>query len=313
MDLKQLRYFVQVASLGGFNRAADTLRIAQPALSRQVRLLEVELGVKLLERSSRGVRTTAAGNLLLSQANIILTNADAIKESLRTLGTHTLQGTVSVGMPSRVSNLMAVHTRQLMAEEHPSIEVRIFEGFSAFLHDLVLNGSLDIAIIYGSFQEPRLHYQPLVREDLYLIVSSADPIAKRSFIEAAEMAAMTLVLPHRPHIRRDAIDAAGIVGYKTIAADMHSLLMHHVISGEGASVLPLKSVERELAKGLVVAVPIQSPGLTQVVSLCWPEKSENIHQIRAVSDLLRDEALDLVASGAWPGVAITQTTTEQAH
>jgi LysR family transcriptional regulator, nitrogen assimilation regulatory protein len=312
MDLKQLRYFVQVASLGGFNRAADTLRIAQPALSRQVRLLEVELGVKLLERSSRGVRTTAAGNLLLSQANIILTNADAIKESLRALGTQALQGRVSVGMPSRVSNLMAVSTRQSVADEHPGVEVRIFEGFSAFLHDMVLNGSLDIAVVYGSFQDPRLHYQPIVREDLYLIVSSSDPIAKRSAIDAAEMASMTLVLPHRPHIRRDAIDAAGVVGYKTIAADMHSLLLHHVISGDGASVLPLKSVERELAEGLVAAIPIQSPELTQVVSLCWPEKSENIHQIRAVVTLLRDEALNLVASGAWPGIAITQTTSHQA-
>jgi LysR family nitrogen assimilation transcriptional regulator len=313
MDLRQLQYFVQVASLGGFNRAAEVLRIAQPALSRQIRLLEQELGVCLLERTSRGVTTTEAGDVLLARATNVLESIKEIRTSLSGLASQQMNGSVSIGMSSSVSSLLALPLREAAAEKYPGITLKIFEGFSSLLHEWVRSGSIDLAVLYGAQQDAALRYEPVVRENIHLIVSPSSQEARLEQIATRELSSMTLILPHRPHIRRDVLDAAGITGYKTIEVDVHDLLVHYVVTGKGAAVMPLKSVETEVKAGIVSTVPICSPMLQQIMSLCWANGKENMRQAQAIRDLIRQLTRDLVANGTWPGILIEKSSPEDAR
>ena len=107
MDLRQLEYFVRVAELGGFTRAAIALGVAQPALSRQVRLLEVELRQTLLARNGRGAVPTEAGQVLLEHARGILHQVDRAREELARLRGG-LAGRVTLGLPPSVARALAV-------------------------------------------------------------------------------------------------------------------------------------------------------------------------------------------------------------
>jgi len=304
MDLRQLQYFVQVANHGGFNKASEVLRIAQPALSRQIRLLEQELGVRLLDRTSRGVTTTEAGDLVLVQARNVLASANAIRTSVSGLTSRELTGSVSIGLSSSVSSLLALKLREAAAEQFPGITLKIFEGFSSLLHEWVRSGSIDLAVLYGAQSDTALRYEPMVREDIYLIVNPASREASLPEIAAGDLSGMTLILPHRPHIRRDVLDAAGITGYQTIEVDVHDLLVHYVVTGKGAAVMPLKSVEAEIKAGMISTVPIRSPLLQQIMSLCWAGDKEDMRQVQVVLELVRQITRQLVADSAWPGVLI---------
>ena len=129
MDLKQLDYFVRVAELGGFTRAAAALGIAQPALSRQVRLLEVELRQNLLARDGRGAVPTEAGRLLLAHARGILHQVERAREELgRVRGA--LAGRVAIGLPTSLARLLTVPLTRAFRRQMPDATLSISEGLS---------------------------------------------------------------------------------------------------------------------------------------------------------------------------------------
>ena len=127
MDLKQLEYFVRVAELGSFTRAAQALDVAQPALSRQVRLLEVELRQNLLLRNGRGAMPTDAGRLLLEHARGILHQVERAREELGRVG-GALAGRVAIGLPPSLSRALAVPITRAVRQQLPQASVSICEG-----------------------------------------------------------------------------------------------------------------------------------------------------------------------------------------
>ena len=134
MDLKQLDYFVRVAELGGFTRAAAALGIAQPALSRQVRLLEVELRQNLLARDGRGAVPTEAGRLLLAHARGILHQVERAREELgRVRGA--LAGRVAIGLPTSLARLLTVPLTRAFRRQMPDATLSISEGLSVAMQE----------------------------------------------------------------------------------------------------------------------------------------------------------------------------------
>jgi len=153
MDLKQLEYFVRVAEVGSFTRAANALNIAQPALSRQIRLLEVELHQNLLTRNGRGASPTEAGKLLLEHGRGILHQISRAKEELgRVRGA--LAGRVAIGMPPSVSKIVAVPLIREFRKTMPDATLSIMEGLSVAMHEALLTGRLDIALLYNATPAP---------------------------------------------------------------------------------------------------------------------------------------------------------------
>ena len=168
MDLKQLEYFVRVAELGSFTRAAQALDVAQPALSRQVRLLEVELRQNLLIRNGRGANPTEAGLLLLAHARGILHQVERAREELgRVRGA--LAGRVAIGLPPSLSRVLAVPLMRAFRQQLPQVSAAISEGLSVNMQEWLTTGRLDIAVLYNAQPAPGLEIGPLLEEELVLV------------------------------------------------------------------------------------------------------------------------------------------------
>jgi LysR family transcriptional regulator, nitrogen assimilation regulatory protein len=153
MDLKQLEYFVRVAELGSFTRAAHALNIAQPALSRQVRLLEVELRQTLLVRNGRGAVPTEAGRLLLEHGRGILHQVQRAQEDLgRVRGA--LAGRVAMGLPPTLARVLTVPLTRAFLQRLPKRICRSAKACPAPQEGLI-NGRLDIALLYNAQPTPK--------------------------------------------------------------------------------------------------------------------------------------------------------------
>ena len=148
MDLKQIAYFVRVAELGSFTRASIALAVAQPALSRQIRMLEVELRQNLLIRNGRGVTLTEAGRVMLEHGRGILHQVERAREDLgRARGA--LAGRGSVGLPPSLARLLTVPISRALHQRRPDASLSITEGLSISTQEWLQTGRLDIALMYN--------------------------------------------------------------------------------------------------------------------------------------------------------------------
>jgi len=204
MYLKQLEYFVRVAELGSFTRAAAALNTTQPMLSRQVRLLEVELHQTLLTRNGRGATATEAGQLLLEHGRGILHQVARAKEDLaRVRGG--LGGRVAVGLPPSVARLLTVPLIRAFRLELPPAQISIREDLSTAMQESLTAGRLDIAVLYNTASLPGLEISPLASEELLLVQnrSAASPaMATLEPIALNAVAKLPLVIPSRPNAIR---------------------------------------------------------------------------------------------------------------
>jgi LysR family nitrogen assimilation transcriptional regulator len=162
MDLRQLEYFVRVAELGSFTRASIALNVAQPALSRQIRLLEVELRQSLLTRNGRGAKLTEAGKLLLEHGRGILHQVEVARDEVVT-ARGSLAGRVSIGLPPSLSRLITVPLTRALREELPQARLTLTEAFSVLIYEGLRVGNLDMAVMYNAASSPDIEVSTLHR------------------------------------------------------------------------------------------------------------------------------------------------------
>ncbi|MDO9438725.1 LysR substrate-binding domain-containing protein [Hydrogenophaga sp.] len=248
MDLKQLEYFVRVAELGSFTRASVALNVAQPALSRQVRLLEVELRQNLLVRNGRGATPTEAGTLLLAHGRGILHQVERAREELgRVRGA--LAGRVAIGLPPTLARLITVPLTRAFRAQLPQASLSISEGLSMSMHDALVTGRLDIAVLYNAQPSPELEIHRLQDEELVLVEprppglhEDPPPLA----VPLREVAALPLVIPSRPNAIRMHVETemANIGCRPNIALEIDgvSAILDLVADGVGAALLPRNAV-----------------------------------------------------------------------
>lgn len=202
MDLKQIEYFVQVAELGSFTRAATVLRVAQPALSRQVRSLEVELRQPLFDRNGRGVTLTAAGARLLAHGRGILQQVERARQDLEDQrGAAT--GLLSIGLPPSVSRTLTAPLVEAFRERFPRATISVVEGLSTYTLEWLGQGRVDCAVVYNATPTAAIDLQPVLQERLYLFSArgSGRSLVGRP-LPLARMAERELVIPSRPHAIR---------------------------------------------------------------------------------------------------------------
>ncbi|ODU08858.1 MAG: LysR family transcriptional regulator [Rubrivivax sp. SCN 71-131] len=208
MDLKQLETFVHVAEMGSFTRAAAYLQLAQPALSRQVRALEVEMRQTLLQRNGRGVTLTEGGKRLLAHARGILQQVQRARDDLEDQrGAAT--GRLAIALPPSVSRTLTGPLVRAFRAELPRASLCIVEGLSAYALEWLVIGRVDAAVVYNVAPSPAIELQPLLDEPLYL-VSACTAGAERigAALSLSELAEQALVIPSRPHSMRMLLEAA---------------------------------------------------------------------------------------------------------
>lgn len=258
MDLKQIEYFVRVAELGSFTRASSALNVAQPALSRQVRLLEVELRQSLLLRNGRGATPTEAGKLLLEHGRGILHQVDRAREELgRVRGA--LAGRVAIGMPPSIAKVLTVPLSRYFRARLPHAALSISEGLSFAMQESLINGRLDIALLYGAVAAPGLEITPLLEEDLFLVQRQTSRKTSQS-VTLKEIAALPLIIPTRPNAIRMLVESemANINCHPTIALEIDGVpaILDLVLDGAGCAVLSQNAVATSGHSALFSVRPI---------------------------------------------------------
>ena len=270
MDLKQLEYFVRVAELGSFTKASLALDVAQPALSRQVRLLEVELRQNLLIRNGRGASPTEAGKLLLEHGRGILHQVERAREELgRVRGA--LAGRVAIGLPPSLARVLAVPLTRAFREQLPEARLSITEGLSTTTQEWLVTGRLDIALLYNAQPAPEIEITPLQEEELLLVEPrppglAEDPPAPP--VTLAEVAALPLVIPSRPNAIRMQVetDMAAVGLRPTVALEIDGVpaILDLVADGAGAALLSRNAVARSVRPSAYRVRSIQPPLRTRL-------------------------------------------------
>src|SRR5262245_50586299 len=178
MELRQLRYFVAVAETGNISRAAQKIFLTQPALSRQIKALEEEIGQCLLERQAHSIRLTPAGEALLLEAGQLLQQADQAMERVRAAG----QGTrLRIGYaPSLAAGILSTAV-QVFTQSHGNARVELFDLSTKEMLAGLEGGKLDVALTVGPENDTRgLKWTRLVRAPWQLAVNLNHPLARRA-------------------------------------------------------------------------------------------------------------------------------------
>lgn len=303
MEFRQLRYFLGVCEAGSLLKASHRLHIAQPALGQQIVALEGELGVKLFERSTRGMALTTEGRIFLEHAKVLLTDADRAKEAVRHSATDP-QGQVVLGLPATVALVATVPLVQACRARYPRIQLQVIEAYSGFLREWLQMGRLDLALLFGDEPDPDLLKRVLLEERLALV---GPPNARKmpKTLHLRQLAGMELVLPGREHGLRRIIDEVcrqqGITLNVVAEIDSLTSVKKAAMAGVGHTILSQSSVIEEVEKGQLMAAIITDAEMTRRVvcatSVTRPMTQASAVVISLATDLIRG----MVGTGVWPG------------
>ncbi len=297
MNLRQLEYFVRVAELGSFTRASQALGVAQPALSRQVRALEVEARQSLLLRNGRGVSATAAGRLVLEHGRGILHQVERLAQELdRARGAPV--GRIALGLPPTLSKLLAVPLIRAFREAMPAVGLSIAEGLSITMLGSIADGRLDLALVYNPIASPDLELHPLLEERLYLIErrGAADTGPRGEPVALAELAQRPLVIPSRPNALRMQVDSSlalhGLAPRIALETDGVNAILELVADGAGSAVLAGSTVRTLGDDPHFVSRPFVDPSLAVRVVLVSSARRPATPALRAAIALLCERIVD---------------------
>ncbi|MBK6865092.1 MAG: LysR family transcriptional regulator [Ideonella sp.] len=297
MDLKQLEYFVQVAELGSYTRAANRLAVVQSALSRQVRALEVELRQPLFIRTGRGVTLTEPGKRLLEHGRGILQQVERARHDIESRRGEA-GGRVVIGLPPSVSRTLTGPLVKAFRERLPNATLSVVEGLSAYVLEWLAIGRVDCAVVYNVAPSPAVDLQPVLDEPLYLVSARAAPGQGRlvgAAITLDEVAHLELVIPSQPHSVRmlleSALAATGLA--PRVALEIESVpAMLDLVQHDGLhAVLALNAVEASGIAGAFRARPIGPPRLKTKLWIGTSAQRPRGPLLDRTSELLREMLL----------------------
>ncbi|MFC7737999.1 LysR family transcriptional regulator [Roseomonas sp. GCM10028921] len=302
MELRQLRYFTAVGRQRHFGRAAALLRVAQPALSRQVAKLEAELGVQLLERHARGVALTPEGEVLLARAEAVLAEAKALLEEAHAQPREP-QGTVALGFSPSVAELFGGRLAALSLRRYPNVRLRITTAASPVLESWIHEGRVDVAILNGPTDPSRFLLTPLLEEPVCLIGLRDDPRLIGDRLELAALGHLPLVVTGPPDgpMQRMLMAAQAQAGQALsplAQVDTAVVGRQLVLAGVGPMVEVAAVVRAELEAGTLKAVPIGDLRLQRFLARARGRAGSDA--VARIAGLMRDCVAEMVAEGSWP-------------
>ncbi|MFO1341493.1 MAG: nitrogen assimilation transcriptional regulator NAC [Burkholderiaceae bacterium] len=296
MNLRRLKYFVKIVDIGSLTQAADLLHIAQPALSQQLATLEGEVKQQLLVRTKRGVTPTEAGKVLYRHAQLILRQCDQAQVDMDAAG-RGLSGAVAVGLaPGTAAAGLALPLLRTVRARHPGVLLYLNETYGSTLSELVMNGRMDLAVLYGGrVQVHGLQFLPLLKEPLY-VVGPADQPAPPGQVPLRDLAGMDLFLARPYNVVRKMVDEAfaGIGLAPRVVAEIESAstLTAVIAEGLGATILPESMARTVVASCNAWQCRIVEPSIEAPLALCQSDHLPLTEPAQAIKDIL----LELVAS-----------------
>lgn len=306
MDARSLRYFQAVAEFGSYSRGAEVLRISQPAVSRQIRALELELGRPLFLRHSHGVSLTDAGRTLLERGQAILRQFDQAREDIRR-GQAGMTGTVTLALPPAAGTLLAPALVRKFAAAHPNVFLKIVAGFSVYLNEWVVRGTVDLACLHDPVPQPGFVVTPLVSEEVFLVGRRGSLNPASGQVRTQDLADLPLILPARPNASRRLLD--GWLSRHGVQLDVRMEVNDHLVirallrEGLGFSLLTQGAFRAELPLGELEAWPLQ-PQASWTLALMEMPNERRSEATGALASMICPTVRALVRAGDWPGGAL---------
>jgi LysR family nitrogen assimilation transcriptional regulator len=312
MDLRQLRYFVGIVQAGSLSRAADQLHVAQSAISHHLASLETELGRQLVTRGPKGIQLTEAGSVLYRHAEAILRHLDFAKQDVAN-ALNVPSGRVSIGLPVAWTNLIGYQLFSRVRKLYPQILLHLTDGNSSLLRERLINGRLDIAVLFTGQPERGLAVEPLLMEELFYVTADPD----RSPVRPAEVAGLPLLVPGpgsgSQRVTQDVFNKLGLT--LTVIGEVDSLgtFRRAIASGLGNAVLPWSALydgDREVSLNYR---RIANKKLDRPAALCFCDIGQRSPAIEAVALTLKSLVYELVENGTWQGVSLIAPVAEPSH
>ena len=308
MDAKGLRYFQAVAEFGSYSRGAEFLRISQPAVSRQIRALEEELGRPLFVRHSHGVGLTDAGRTLLDRSQAILRQFDQARDDIRR-GEAGASGTVTLAVPPAAGNVLVPELARRLAASCPNVFLKVVAGFSGTIHEWLVRGRVDLACLHDPVPQPGFTVTPLLREEVFLVGRHGTLAPPGGHVRTQDLAGVRLILPARPNASRRLLD--GWLSRRGIRLDVRMEVDDHLVTrallreGLGFSLLTQGAFRAELPLGELQAWPLRPRAFWGLALMEMPDERRG-EAVSALAVLLRATVRDLVRANAWPGASLAE-------
>lgn len=272
MDFRQIQYFVALYEEKSITKAARRLHVVQPAVSMQIRRLEVDNGAVLFERSAQGVIPNAAAQRLYPLCLDILKRLERVKEELRNISGR-LIGSLSVGVPPSVAIGILPGVLTEFCAQNPDVQLTVHEGYSAHLVEWLVDGKLDLAVLSEFEEERRLRYQRLVTEELLLVTNIKSPLTG-PLVRSADIQDMKLVLPSSQNLTRilidNALERAGLKLSATMEVDSLAVVFGLIRDAGWSSILPASAVKGPVARGELKSFHLIEPAIHRNLTVAFP-------------------------------------------
>jgi LysR family transcriptional regulator, nitrogen assimilation regulatory protein len=309
MDLRQLRYFVGIVQAGSLSRAAAQLHVAQSAISHHLAKLESELERQLVTRGPKGIVLTEAGSVLYRHAEAILRHLESAKQDVLS-ALNVPSGRVSIGFPGVLTPILGYELFMRVRDAYPQISLHVSDANSWLLRERLVNGRLDIALLYVAQPERGLAVEPLLYEELFLATADADT----SPIRIADAAQRPLLLPGAGssswRVVWEEFKKHGLTVAPVAEIDALGTLRRAVASGIGDTILPWCALDGDDWKISLNYRRFADAQMVRSVSLCFSEVGQRSPAIEAVALTLTSLVYELVESGTWQGVSLIAPSTE---
>lgn len=303
VDTHRLKYFLRIAEEGSITGAAASLGIAQPALSRQIRLLEEDLGVVLFRRTRRGVQLTDEGERLRASTASPLRQLELAMQYAGSPLARLARG-VRLGMLDTTVDVLAVPLLSSLTAVFPKVNLSVATGSTDQLVEAMLKGAVDVAVI-NPVPDDRVFYRDLLAEDLVVVGAATSGLDSGQAVPFTELVELPLVVP-RSHtgignlIENAALRTKVKVSWR-IATDSLQLTKQLLGVGLVYGVLPLSACLNETDSNQLRYAPLREPTLTQRVGVAATSNLELPREFTAkVGNILREETSHLIKSGRWP-------------
>ena len=273
MNLRALQYFVKLADLRHFSKAADACFVSQPTLSTQIKKLEEELGVQLVERSPKNIMLTPVGKEIADRARLVLSDVDQIRAVARRSG-NPAHGVLRLGLFPTLAPYFLPHVVPGIREKYPNLTLQLAEEKTETILGMLRQGELDAGLLALPIHDEGLEMEVLFDEPFVVAVPDDHALAGNSEIMLSELEGTQLLLLEEGHcLREHALEVCALSGALE-RVDFHATSMETlrqmVAAGVGVTLMPLLAVKPPIAAtGNVSIRPFAEPVPSRTIALVW--------------------------------------------
>lgn len=303
VDIRSLKCFLAVCASGSISKAADLMHIAQPAMSLQMKNLEEQLGVQLLDRAHHGISLTRAGERLLSHATVLVAQFEAALDDVRRLASRPA-GPVRVGLPQSMAKLLTVALVAQTVQRWPDIGLTVAELSTGYIPEQILKGNIDIGLTFESNLNSGLIFEKIAEESLVVVAPpgtfSANGTEK---VPLKSLEHRPMIFPSKEHGLRSLLDrqiaASGCHIQPIAEVNAIHQLVDLVSNGVGCTLLSHAAVAGDLKMGRVCIAELVQPNIARPIFIVQRALAVSSTARSCVHVLLKDIIAALIDDGAW--------------